>query len=131
MTAPLPEVGDTVGEFTVVPSTTMLFLFSAATWNPHRIHYDAPFAMDEEGHPGVIVPGPLMGAWMTRLVEEWSPQWRLTGITFRNRAVALAGAPLTVTGTVAATDGSDIVIDVAVSGTGGPVCDGRATATRR
>ncbi|MGA3216281.1 MAG: acyl-CoA dehydrogenase [Acidimicrobiales bacterium] len=37
-------------------SPVMLFRFSAATWNSHRIHYDRPFAI-EEGYPGLLVHG--------------------------------------------------------------------------
>ena len=38
----------------------LLFRFSAATWNAHRIHYDRPFATDTEGYEGLVVHGPLL-----------------------------------------------------------------------
>jgi 3-methylfumaryl-CoA hydratase len=37
-----------------------LFRFSALTFNGHRIHYDQPYSMREEGYPGVVVHGPLL-----------------------------------------------------------------------
>jgi 3-methylfumaryl-CoA hydratase len=37
-----------------------LFRFSALTFNPHRIHYDERYAMEEEGHEGLVVHGPLL-----------------------------------------------------------------------
>jgi 3-methylfumaryl-CoA hydratase len=40
-------------------STTLLFRFSAVTFNGHRIHYDLPFAVEQEGYPGLLVHGPL------------------------------------------------------------------------
>lgn len=36
-----------------------LFLFSAAGWHPHRIHYDQPYTTGVEGHEAVVVHGPL------------------------------------------------------------------------
>ncbi|MFD4972430.1 hypothetical protein [Streptomyces sp. NPDC058424] len=55
-------VGDALPGFRITPTTAQLFCFSAVTWNPHRIHYDAPYARDVEGHDGVLVHGPLLGA---------------------------------------------------------------------
>jgi 3-methylfumaryl-CoA hydratase len=40
--------------------TTLLFRYSAITFNAHRIHYDLPYATRVEGYPGVVVQGPLM-----------------------------------------------------------------------
>lgn len=37
-----------------------LFRFSALTFNGHRIHYDAPYATQVEGFPGLVVHGPLL-----------------------------------------------------------------------
>ncbi|MBZ9726315.1 MaoC family dehydratase N-terminal domain-containing protein [Mesorhizobium sp. CO1-1-11] len=39
---------------------TELFRYSALTFNAHRIHYDADYARDVEGHPGLVVHGPLL-----------------------------------------------------------------------
>lgn len=36
-----------------------LFRFSALTFNPHKIHYSVPWARDVEGHPDLVVHGPL------------------------------------------------------------------------
>ncbi len=52
-------------------SRAQLFLYSAATWNPHRIHYDRAQAA-AEGHPDVLVHGPLQGAWLTQFVTDWA-----------------------------------------------------------
>lgn len=37
-----------------------LFRYSALTFNSHRIHYDADYARDVEGYPGLVVHGPLL-----------------------------------------------------------------------
>lgn len=39
---------------------TVLFRYSALTFNGHRIHYDAPYAQQVEGYPGLVVHGPLL-----------------------------------------------------------------------
>jgi 3-methylfumaryl-CoA hydratase len=41
------------------PDPVMLFRYSALTFNGHRIHYDAPYAKDIEGYPGLVVNGGL------------------------------------------------------------------------
>jgi 3-methylfumaryl-CoA hydratase len=41
------------------PSPMLLFRFSALTFNSHRIHYDKPYAQEEEGYPDLVVHGPL------------------------------------------------------------------------
>lgn len=48
-----------------------IFLFSAACWLAHRIHYDSAFAR-EEGLDEIPVPGPLQSAWLAQLAEEWA-----------------------------------------------------------
>lgn len=49
--------------WTVAAPATLLFRFSAFTFNGHRIHYDESFARSE-GHPGLLVHGPLQAALM-------------------------------------------------------------------
>lgn len=39
---------------------TLLFRYSALTFNCHRIHYDRNYAVNVEGHPGLVVHGPLL-----------------------------------------------------------------------
>ncbi|WP_137916871.1 MaoC family dehydratase N-terminal domain-containing protein [Hydrogenophaga sp. 2FB] len=41
------------------PDATLLFRYSAITFNAHRIHYDLPYARDVEGYPGLVVNGGL------------------------------------------------------------------------
>ncbi|OAX81198.1 hypothetical protein ACJ72_04467, partial [Emergomyces africanus] len=40
-------------------SAVTLFRFSALTFNGHKIHYSLPWAQNVEGHPGLVVHGPL------------------------------------------------------------------------
>ncbi len=82
---------------TVVPSEAMLFRFSALTWNAHRIHYDAPFATGVDGHPSLVVQGPLTALL---LLDLWSRNsgaalgsfsFRATRPAHVNRALSLVG----------------------------------------
>jgi 3-methylfumaryl-CoA hydratase len=47
------------GEWAIATSSTLLFRFSALTYNAHRIHYDRDYARDVEGYPGLLTHGPL------------------------------------------------------------------------
>lgn len=43
----------------VLPTSTLLFRFSAVTFNGHRIHYDHDYATGVEHYPSLVVHGPL------------------------------------------------------------------------
>jgi 3-methylfumaryl-CoA hydratase len=45
-------------------SPTLLFRFSALTYNAHRIHYDRDYCRDVEGYPGLLTHGPLQALAM-------------------------------------------------------------------
>ncbi len=82
------------------PTTTQLFAFSAASWNPHRIHYDKEYAA-VEGHPDVLVHGPLHGGFLAQYITTWmGPLGRLKKLQFSNRGRAYPGERLTFRGTV-------------------------------
>jgi 3-methylfumaryl-CoA hydratase len=59
---PAVPLGDDEWEVPVGP--TLLFRFSALTYNGHRIHYDRDYARDVEGYPGLVVHGPLQALLM-------------------------------------------------------------------
>ncbi|MEM8577911.1 MAG: MaoC family dehydratase N-terminal domain-containing protein [Pseudomonadota bacterium] len=40
--------------------STLLFRYSALTFNGHRIHYDEAYAREVEGYDGLVVHGPLL-----------------------------------------------------------------------
>jgi 3-methylfumaryl-CoA hydratase len=52
------------GEWAIDVSPTLLFRFSALTYNAHRIHYDRDYARDAEGYPGLLTHGPLQALAM-------------------------------------------------------------------
>jgi 3-methylfumaryl-CoA hydratase len=51
-------------EWEIDVSPTLLFRFSALTYNAHRIHYDRDYARDVEGYPGLLTHGPLQAIAM-------------------------------------------------------------------
>jgi len=55
---------------TVHPDAVMLFRYSAATFNGHRIHYDSDYCRDVEGYPGLVVHGPLIATLLLGFVEN-------------------------------------------------------------
>jgi 3-methylfumaryl-CoA hydratase len=50
--------------------TTLLFRYSALTFNGHRIHYDLDYARDVEGYAGLVVHGPLLAQHLMLFAEE-------------------------------------------------------------
>lgn len=54
----------------IVPTSTLLFRYSALTFNGHRIHYDAPYVRDVEGYPGLIVQGPMQATQLAHLAAD-------------------------------------------------------------
>lgn len=64
--------------------TTLLFRYSALTFNGHRIHYDLDYAREVEGYSGLVAHGPLLAQHLMLLAEaELGP---LRAFTFRATA---------------------------------------------
>lgn len=57
----------------VTPDPVLLYQYSAATFNTHRIHYDHPYATGVEGYPGLVVHGPLTATLLMELLGENLP----------------------------------------------------------
>jgi 3-methylfumaryl-CoA hydratase len=51
-------------EWQIQVSPTLLFRFSALTYNAHRIHYDRDYTRSVEGYPGLLTHGPLQALAM-------------------------------------------------------------------
>lgn len=52
------------------PTSTLLFRYSALTFNGHRVHYDVDYCRDIEGYPGLVVHGPLIATLLAGLALE-------------------------------------------------------------
>ncbi len=97
---PLPPIGarfdlsawDAVRE--VVPTETLLFRYSALTFNSHRIHYDAPYAREQEGYRGLVVHGPLTATLLLDLARRELGDNALRRFAFRGLSPAICGEAL-------------------------------------
>ncbi|WP_410582183.1 MaoC family dehydratase N-terminal domain-containing protein [Amycolatopsis sp. lyj-108] len=65
-----PEVTAAEDEWAIDVSPTLLFRFSALTYNAHRIHYDRDYARDVEGYPGLLTHGPLQALAMAEAARR-------------------------------------------------------------
>ncbi|KZT09494.1 uncharacterized protein LAESUDRAFT_722455 [Laetiporus sulphureus 93-53] len=82
-----------------LPSATMLFRFSALTFNGHRIHLDRDFAQLSEGYPERLVHGPLTALMLLEGFAMHSSGAPFKSFVYRainpmmvNRHVAICGA---------------------------------------
>ena len=55
---------------TFLPDETLLFRYSAITDNPHRIHYDYPYATKVEGYPALVVNGTLPQMFLLEMFRQ-------------------------------------------------------------
>ncbi len=84
-------------------SNVSLFLYNAAVWNPHRIHYDESYTTEVEGHPGIVIDGPLQGDWLSQVALNWlAEQGSLQSFSYSNRRASYLGETLTSGGQISA-----------------------------
>ncbi len=81
---------------TIEPTATLLFRFSALTYNAHRIHYDRDYAMQVEGYPGLVVHGPLLATLLVDHFRRHRPHDKLATFAFRAQRPVFDLAPFTV-----------------------------------
>jgi 3-methylfumaryl-CoA hydratase len=80
----------------IVPDSTLLFRYSALTFNGHRIHYDRDYAVNVEGYRGLVVHGPLQATLMVDLAARSAPDRQLTRFEFRGHRPVIDTEPFTV-----------------------------------
>jgi 3-methylfumaryl-CoA hydratase len=102
--AELPVVEPAAGERAFEVTPTLLFRFSALTYNAHRIHYDRDYARDVEGYPGLLTHGPLQALAMAEAARATRPEcdgsgrravsfeYRLTGPLFDHQGMVVSAA---------------------------------------
>jgi itaconyl-CoA hydratase/mesaconyl-C4 CoA hydratase len=76
-----PEQGD--WSETIEPTPTLLFRYSAVTFNGHRIHYDYPYVTETEGYPGLVVHGPMIATFNLRAFIRGNPGKRVRHFAYR------------------------------------------------
>jgi 3-methylfumaryl-CoA hydratase len=94
---PTPTSADTASwpvERVITPSEALLFRYSALTFNSHRIHYDAPYAIADEGYRGLVVHGPLTATLLLDLAARTYGPNCLASFSMRGQSPAIVGEPL-------------------------------------
>jgi 3-methylfumaryl-CoA hydratase len=92
------------GEWEIPVSPTLLFRFSALTYNAHRIHYDRDYARDVEGYPGLLTHGPLQALAMAEAARaahsapsaggpDRSFEYRLVSPLFDHQGMIVSAVP--------------------------------------
>lgn len=107
---------------TITPDPVSLFRYSALTFNPHRIHYDRPYAMGTEGYPGLVVHGPFSQQCLLDLLRD-NVGRSILSFAMRARAPIFDDGPFTVCGRMANDNEAELY---AVSGRGGIAMQARA-----
>ena len=103
-----PDLSDWSWHREILPSSPLLFRYSALTFNSHRIHYDLPYTSGVEGYAGLVVHGPLTATLLMDLAQR---HLGLNGMkSFKMRAVspAFVDQPLHLVGKPAAEGGYDL-----------------------
>jgi len=80
--SPVPPQGADIVA-TVSADQTMLFRYSALTFNGHRIHYDRDYCRDVEGYPDLVVHGPLIATLLVNHAVANHAEKELRSFDFR------------------------------------------------
>ena len=116
------KVGGAIPERNHHATNVSLFLYTAAIWNPHRIHYDERYTTDVENHSGIVIDGPLQGDWLTQAVINWlGNDGQLVEFEYSNRSASILGETLTSGGTVTSINGTTVTLDIFIRNEAGKV----------
>ena len=100
--APAPQApalqGHSDWQRSITPDPVLLFRYSALTFNGHRIHYDRPYATQEEGYAGLVVHGPLIATLLMDLLRRSLPDAQVLSYQFRAVRPTLDLQPFSVHG---------------------------------
>lgn len=85
----------------LTPDSTLLFRYSALTFNGHRIHYDLDYCRQVEGYANLVIHGPLVATLLAGLAEQAGGR-PLRRFSYRGLRPALLGTTLDLHADVAA-----------------------------
>lgn len=81
----------------MTPTPTLLFNYSALTYNAHQIHLNPQYCQEVEGHRNLLVHGPLSLTLMLAVLRsQLKAQERIRSIDYRNIAPLYVGEPLSI-----------------------------------
>ncbi|WP_431103734.1 FAS1-like dehydratase domain-containing protein [Roseateles noduli] len=76
-------------------NSTLLFRYSALSFNGHRIHYDVDYCREVEGYSNLVVHGPLQATLLSALARRLGDR-PLRRFRYRGVQPCVLGAPLTL-----------------------------------
>jgi 3-methylfumaryl-CoA hydratase len=79
----------------IEPDTTLLFRYSALTFNGHRIHYDLDYCRKVEGYANLVIHGPLVATLLAGFAQEMAGR-PLRRFEYRAVRPAILGTTLTL-----------------------------------
>jgi 3-methylfumaryl-CoA hydratase len=79
----------------IEPDTTLLFPYSALTFNGHRIHYDLDYCRRVEGYANLVIHGPLVATLLAGFAQEMAGA-SLRRFEYRAVKPAILGTTLTL-----------------------------------
>ncbi|MEE4463939.1 transposase, partial [Azotobacter chroococcum] len=82
--------------------STLLFRYSAVTFNGHRIHYDWPYVTGTEGYAGLVVHGPLIATLVLGAFCRANPAARLRRFAYRGLRPLIAPDAFEIGGRIVA-----------------------------
>ena len=91
--ANVPSTATPLASRTLVPDERLLFRYSAITDNPHRIHYDRAYAMNDEGYPALVVNGSIPTMFLLEMFRATAGREPIV-LTSRNMAAMFCGQRL-------------------------------------
>ena len=84
------------GSVSIDATPTLLFRYSAMTFNGHRIHYDHPYATQVEGYSGLVVHGPMQATLLLNRATDILGK-APTRFSYRGLAPLICGRPFHLT----------------------------------
>ena len=104
------RAGDALPPFEKTFTAVDLFAYGAATWDWHRMHYDAEYARSK-GFPGPVIDGQMYGAVFASVAMKWAgPRAFMRKMSLKMKAMAFAGDTLRAQGTVTEVNGDVVVL---------------------
>ncbi|KAJ2980194.1 hypothetical protein NUW58_g7013 [Xylaria curta] len=85
----------------MTPTPTLLFQYSALSYNAHRIHFDRSYCREAEGHKDLLVHGPLsltlmLSVLQSQLAREGDVCEFIDSISYRHLAPLYVNQPMRI-----------------------------------
>ncbi|WP_328477582.1 MaoC/PaaZ C-terminal domain-containing protein [Actinoplanes sp. NBC_00393] len=91
-----------------------MIAYAGATWDWHRLHYDADY-LRERGLDRPVVDGQVFGAYLAIALRDWfGPDAVVTELSFRFKNLVFAGETIRCAGSVRGRDAGKVELDLRV-----------------